>query len=110
MARKLSDTVQLNLRFSEKLRRRIERDATKNGRSMNQEIVERLEAPTMDEALQERLWKLVLQLPETHEAIVVLSQSLPQISMKLDVILKTHGQALNAILKRLDKIEEQLKT
>jgi hypothetical protein len=41
--RKPSDTVQLNLRFSERLRGRLERDAAHERRSMNAEIVERLE-------------------------------------------------------------------
>jgi hypothetical protein len=44
MARKPSDTVKLNLRFSEELRRRLERAAEKNNQSMNLEIVARLEA------------------------------------------------------------------
>jgi hypothetical protein len=43
MARKLSDTVQLKLRFPEKLRQRIESTAGRNQRSMNAEIVHRLE-------------------------------------------------------------------
>jgi hypothetical protein len=43
MARKPTDTVQLNLRFSESLRRRLERAADANNRSMNAEIVHILE-------------------------------------------------------------------
>jgi Arc-like DNA binding domain len=43
MARKQSDTVQLKLRFPEKLRLRIETAAARNQRSMNLEIVHRLE-------------------------------------------------------------------
>jgi hypothetical protein len=43
MARKLTDTVQLKLRFDEKLRRRLEREAAQNARSMNAEIIQRLE-------------------------------------------------------------------
>jgi hypothetical protein len=43
MARKPADMVQLNLRFSETLRRRIEREAARHGWSMNAEIVARLE-------------------------------------------------------------------
>jgi Arc-like DNA binding domain len=42
MARKLTDTVRINLRFSEALRRRIERAATANKRSINDEIVSRV--------------------------------------------------------------------
>jgi hypothetical protein len=43
MARKPTDTVQLNLRFSETLRRRLEREAKKQDHSLNAEIVHRLE-------------------------------------------------------------------
>jgi Arc-like DNA binding domain len=43
MARKPTDTVQLNLRFSESLRRRLERAADANNCSLNSEIVVRLE-------------------------------------------------------------------
>jgi hypothetical protein len=43
MPRKLTDTVQLKLRFDEKLRRRLEREANQNKRSMNAEIIDRLE-------------------------------------------------------------------
>jgi hypothetical protein len=43
MARKPTDTVHLNLRFSEALRRRLESAAKKRGGSLNSEIVDRLE-------------------------------------------------------------------
>ena len=44
MARRpASDTVQLKLRFSERLRRRLEREAKKHGTSLNTEIVNTLE-------------------------------------------------------------------
>jgi Arc-like DNA binding domain len=43
MARKPTAEVQLKLRFSESLRRRLEREAARNGRSMNSEIINRLE-------------------------------------------------------------------
>jgi len=43
MARKLSDTVQLKLRFSEALRRRLEREAKRQEHSLNGEIIARLE-------------------------------------------------------------------
>jgi predicted type IV restriction endonuclease len=43
MARKPPDTVQLKLRFSERLRRRLEREAARNNRSMNTEIIHRLQ-------------------------------------------------------------------
>jgi hypothetical protein len=43
MARKPSDTVQLKLRFSETLRRRLAREARRHGQSLNSEIVSILE-------------------------------------------------------------------
>src|SRR5215831_16307980 len=43
MAWKPTDTVHLNLRYPEALRRRLERAAKNSRRSMNTEIVERLE-------------------------------------------------------------------
>jgi Arc-like DNA binding dprotein len=43
MARKLTDTVQLKLRFPEALRRRLEREARRHGQSLNGEIVSILE-------------------------------------------------------------------
>jgi hypothetical protein len=43
MARKPTDEVQLKLRFEERLRRRLERAAESNNRSMNAEIIHRLE-------------------------------------------------------------------
>lgn len=43
MARKPTDTVQLKLRFSEALRRRLEREAARQDRSLNSEIISRVE-------------------------------------------------------------------
>jgi Arc-like DNA binding domain len=43
MARKLTDTVKLQVRLSERLRRRLERAAKHNDWSMNTEIVNRLD-------------------------------------------------------------------
>lgn len=43
MARKPTDTVQLKLRFPEAVRRRLEREARRSHRSMNTEIIHRLE-------------------------------------------------------------------
>jgi hypothetical protein len=43
MARKPTDTVHLKLRFPENLRRRLEREAARNNRSMNSEIIHRMQ-------------------------------------------------------------------
>lgn len=45
--RPLDDTVQLKLRFSEALRRQLEHEAARHGRSMNAEIIKRLETSFM---------------------------------------------------------------
>jgi hypothetical protein len=44
MARKPTDTTQLKVRLSEALRRQMEDAAARNGRSMNAEIVARLQS------------------------------------------------------------------
>jgi hypothetical protein len=43
MAKKPTDQVQLKLRFDERLRRKLEQEAIRNDRSLNSEIVYRLE-------------------------------------------------------------------
>jgi hypothetical protein len=53
MARKPTDEVQLKLRFDERLRRRIEKEAERNNRSMNAEIIHRLEESFRQEDTQE---------------------------------------------------------
>jgi hypothetical protein len=59
MARKPTDTVQLKLRFPERLRRRIEQAAERSRQSMNAEIVDRLEQSFHKEDALERDRKLV---------------------------------------------------
>jgi hypothetical protein len=50
-ARKPTDTVQLTLRFSEALRRRLDKEAKQRNCSLNTEIVERLEQSLRTESL-----------------------------------------------------------
>jgi Arc-like DNA binding domain len=55
MARKPTDTVQLKLRFSERLRRRLEQAAKHNDWSMNTEIVSRLDVSFQREDQEEMI-------------------------------------------------------
>lgn len=55
MARKSSDTIKLNLRFTEALRRKLERVAERNDQSINSEIVARLEASFHAEEIRETI-------------------------------------------------------
>ena len=65
--RKASDTIQLKLRFSEALRRRLER-AKSDGRSLNSEIVHRLEQSFwLQVRLPERLRRRLEQAAKHHE-------------------------------------------
>jgi erythromycin esterase-like protein len=66
VARKLTDTVQLKLRFSERLRRILERAAEHNGHSMNTEIVDRLDVSFQREALEKEIGGVIEQA--VHEA------------------------------------------
>jgi hypothetical protein len=63
--RKLADTVQLKLRFPERLRRRIEAAADKNQQSMNLEIVERLERSFQRDDEDGRTSKVAKETAET---------------------------------------------
>lgn len=65
MARKPTDTVQLKLRFTEALRRRLERAAKANDQSMNTEIVHRVERSFQKEDDANRVAKAADALP-TH--------------------------------------------
>jgi hypothetical protein len=55
VARKLTDTVKLQVRLSERLRRRLEQAAKHNKCSMNTEIVDRLDASFTKEELEKAL-------------------------------------------------------
>jgi hypothetical protein len=82
MARKPTDMVQLKLRFSEALRRRLERAAARNNRSMNTEIIHRLQGSFAFEAgtaqasrdrkylseMRERLDEIIALLGRAEEA------------------------------------------
>ena len=90
MARKPTDEVQLKLRFSEALRRRLERVAARNNRSMNTEIIHRLEEslardPTIENLLRE------------------LNDRLAQLGMT-----ESFGQRLTAINEKLDKLIDRV--
>jgi hypothetical protein len=58
MARKPSDQVKLNLRFTEALRARLVKNADKNQRSLNEEIVRRLEESFKGDDLEEFLERM----------------------------------------------------
>jgi hypothetical protein len=62
MARKPSDQVKLNLRFTETLRLRLEKQATKNQRSLNEEIIRRLEESFKREDLEELVDRMAEKL------------------------------------------------
>jgi hypothetical protein len=55
MARKPADPVKLNLRFTEALRLRLEKQAERNNRSMNEEIIRRLEESFAKEDMMQNL-------------------------------------------------------
>jgi hypothetical protein len=61
MARKPTDQVHLKLRFTEKLRKQIEQAAGQNNRSMNEEIIRRLEESFTGEDLTKKLVRTVEQ-------------------------------------------------
>ena len=68
MRRKLTDQVQLKLRFDEKLRRKLEKAAEKNDHSMNAEIVNRLERSLQDQEM----------LTEIRNALAAMQQAMSE--------------------------------
>ncbi|MGM4870681.1 toxin-antitoxin system HicB family antitoxin [Bradyrhizobium sp. 956_D2_N1_5] len=50
--RKVTDTAQMNLRLKESLRKKVEIEAKKNGVSLNQELVRRLERTFVDQGVE----------------------------------------------------------
>jgi hypothetical protein len=66
VARKLTDTVKLQVRLSERLRRRLEQAAKHHEVSMNTEIVDRLDASLQREELEKHIGG-VIELA-VHEA------------------------------------------
>ena len=86
MARKPTDEVQLKLRFSEALRRRLERVAARNNRSMNTEIIHSLEESLARDPTIENL------LRELNDRLAPLGMT------------ESFGQRLTAINEKLDKL------
>jgi len=86
MARKPTDEVQLKLRFSEALRRRLERVAARNNRSMNTEIIHRLE-------------ESLARDPTIENLLTELNDRLAQLGMT-----ESFGQRLTAINEKLDEL------
>ena len=76
MARKLNDTVKLQVRLSERLRRRLEQAATHNRWSMNTEIVNRLDVSFQREALEKEIGGVIEQA--VHEAATKTARRLVQ--------------------------------
>jgi Arc-like DNA binding domain len=70
--RPLKETVQVNLRIKEALRRRLERAATKNGFSFNAEMVERLEGSFEREDAAPAMQALIL---ENHRRVEMRQQT-----------------------------------
>jgi ribosomal protein L18E len=69
MPRKPSDIVQPNLRIREDLRRRLERAATKAGRSLNQEMTQRLRA-SFDQGDRIELSRITADLDDVYKRLV----------------------------------------
>jgi plasmid stability protein len=88
VSRKPSETVQLKLRFPEKLRQRIESAAARNKHSMNAEIVHRLEQSFQKD-----------DAPSLAEAAATTTLQ------KLDVTALTEAAATTAVEKWLQKVQ-----
>jgi Arc-like DNA binding domain len=73
MARKPTDTVQLNLRFPEMLRRLLEREARQSKCSLNTEIIKRLERSFEYDQLRRDAEELISDFSPSEEAFATLT-------------------------------------
>jgi hypothetical protein len=88
MRRKTTDTVQLRLRFSEALRRRIERAADAHDLSLNSEIVRRLEESFRREDQKERIAEAIKHTAEeTAKRTVAITVGKPEIRKLIDKLM-----------------------
>jgi hypothetical protein len=76
VARKLTDTVKLQVRLSERLRRRLEKAAEHNDWSMNTEIVNRLDSSLQREEQEKIIGGVIEQA--VHEAATKTARRLEQ--------------------------------
>jgi Arc-like DNA binding domain len=79
VARKPTDTAHLNLRYPEGLRRRLERAGKSKGRSLNSEIVHRLEQSFRREDFQERQDAITEAMMEIIRVIAELAKHIPPV-------------------------------
>jgi hypothetical protein len=106
MARKPTDTVQLKLRFDEKLRRQLEREAAKNDRSLNAEIISRLQRPfNQADVLAE-----ILGGPKTTQLLLTLANAIKIVEIEKGKAwhqdLPTWRHAQQAILNVINLVRE----
>ena len=76
MARKLTDTVKLQVRLSERLRRRLEQAAKHQNWSMNTEIVGRLDSSLQRDELEKEIGGVIEQA--VHDAATKTARRLVQ--------------------------------
>jgi hypothetical protein len=69
VARKLTDTVKLQVRLSERLRRRIEQAAKHNDWSMNTEIVSRLDVSFQREDQEEMIERAAREAVQAQQEV-----------------------------------------
>jgi 16S rRNA U1498 N3-methylase RsmE len=108
MARKPTDTVQLKLRFPEKLRRRIEQAAERGKQSMNAEIIERLEQSFHKEDQLERDRKLAQEAADA--TLSTLAPLMGLIETEEDWLNRWEQRLKDAsVVNLLDKMREKLR-
>jgi len=103
MARKLSETVQLKLRFSEELRRKLEKAAERGGQSMNAEIIARLEGSFTRHDVESAVELAAKMAAEAtiREITKVIGQREPKKVIAALLLHKEPGAALSAVLNHM---------
>jgi hypothetical protein len=107
MARRPSDEVQLKLRFDEKLRRRLAREAERKDRSMNAEIVLRLESSFRQEDTKQLFERALAAIVQDVQNI---KEQAERLTAPAPTTLVELGPAPAPIVIDVREVKEMLKT
>jgi Arc-like DNA binding domain len=105
--RRLTDEVQLKLRFQEGLRQRLERRARQNGRSLNAEIIHRLHESFGYDSIREEAASLARGTSLDTSGYADTAQQM--VKSMLEMIAERYGRSLVAAQRLSNKAKDESK-
>src|SRR5262249_17258241 len=107
MARKSSELRPVMVRLPETLRRRVERDAERNGRSMNTEIIHRIEQSfALDDDLRDKVESLRSQQDEAQRLIAQTRRDFHEDLAKAQSEVLELREKINTFGRMFDRLEQ----